>query len=181
VTACLASAFFEDPLWGTWSFPDPATREPGLGRLMRSWAVASAAHGSLQMTPDAEAVAAWVPPGAREMTPAEELGFSALAGELFGSRASALNEVFSLFEQHHPSEPCWYLSLWGTHRDHAGHGLGTKLLRECLARIDAERSPAYLESTNPANLPRYQALGFRPRSQFGPPGGPVVTTMWRAA
>ena len=41
--------------------------------------------------------------------------------------------------------------------------------------------PAYLESTNPRNLPRYEALGFRARSTFGPAGGPVVTTMWRDA
>ena len=39
--------------------------------------------------------------------------------------------------------------------------------------------PAYLESTNPVNLPRYEALGFAPTGEFGPAGGPVITTMWR--
>jgi hypothetical protein len=73
------------------------------------------------------------------------------------------------------------LSLWGTHRDHAGRGLGTALIHENLARIDAEHMPAYLESTNPGNLPRYEALGFRRRDEFGPPDGPVITTMWRDA
>jgi hypothetical protein len=41
--------------------------------------------------------------------------------------------------------------------------------------------PAYLESTNPRNLPRYEAPGFRAHSTFGPAGGPVLTTMWRGA
>ena len=27
--------------------------------------------------------------------------------------------------------------------------------------------PAFLESTNPVNLPRYEALGFERRSEFG--------------
>ena len=70
---------------------------------------------------------------------------------------------------------------WATHRDHAGLGLGTRLIRENLAEIDARSLPAFLESTNPANLPRYEGLGFVRRSEFGPPGGPVITTMWRNA
>ena len=54
------------------------------------------------------------------------------------------------------------------------------MLRENLARIDLEGCPAYLESSNPANTPRYQALGFVPVTSFrAPGGGPVVTGMWR--
>ena len=41
--------------------------------------------------------------------------------------------------------------------------------------------PAHLESTNPANLPRYEALGFRRMAEFNPEGGPVIRTMWRNA
>ena len=36
-------------------------------------------------------------------------------------------------------------------------------------------------TTNPANLPRYEALGFRRRAEFGPVDGPLITTMWREA
>ena len=35
------------------------------------------------------------------------------------------------------------------------------------------------ESTNPVNLPRYEALGFERLGEFEPAGGPVITTMWR--
>jgi GNAT superfamily N-acetyltransferase len=181
VAACLASAFFEDPVWGDWSFPDRSSRSQPLFELMASWARAAARYPWVRMTGDAEAVAVWIPPGQPEMTDDEVALFDALVSRLFGSRADELNALFELFEEHHPDEPHYYLSLWGTDRDHAGQGLGTRLIQECLARIDAERMPAYLESTNPANLPRYEALGFRPRSQFGPAGGPVITTMWREA
>jgi hypothetical protein len=44
-----------------------------------------------------------------------------------------------------------------------------------------ERMPAYLESTNPANVRRYEALGFRHATEFNPEGGPVIRTMWRDA
>jgi GNAT superfamily N-acetyltransferase len=133
----------------------------------------------VRITEWAEAVAVWIPPNVPEMTPAEEAGFERLVGELFGARAGELEALFAEFERHHPAEPHYYLSLWGTHRDHAGRGLGTALIEQCLAQIDSEGMPAHLESSNPANIPRYEALGFRPRAEFGPPGGPVITTMWR--
>ncbi len=182
ITVTLQSAFFADPLWGEWAFPDPATRREPLGRLLRAWAEAPLPHSWVRIGSEARAVAVWVPPGVQEMTPAQERDFEALTPELFGPRSPELLALFEQFEQHHPTEtPHYYLCIWAAHRDHAGEGLGTKLLEANLARIDAARMPAYLESSNPANIPRYEALGFRPRSQFGPPGGPVVTTMWRAA
>jgi hypothetical protein len=46
--------------------------------------------------------------------------------------------------------------------------------------VDAEHLPAYLESSNPANLARYRKLGFEPREVFPlADGGPLLTTMWR--
>jgi len=169
-------------VWGTWTFPDAHARPAGLFRLMRAWAAAAARYPWVRMTDRAEAVAVWLPPGKPEMTAEEEAEFEALVGELVGGRAPELEALFERFEEHHPAEPPhYYLSLWGTHRDHAGRGLGTALIRQDLARIDSERAPAYLESTNPANLPRYEALGFERMGEFGPAGGPVITTMWRAA
>lgn len=54
------------------------------------------------------------------------------------------------------------------------------LLAENLERIDEQHSAAYLESSNPANLERYQKVGFEPVGEFTLPEGDVtVTTMWR--
>jgi len=134
------------------------------------------------MTDNAETVAVWLPPGEPEMTPDAEAVFGSLLIELLGTRADEVQALFERFDEHHPEEPHYYLSLWGTHRDHAGRGLGTALIHDNLARIDAERMPAYLESTNPVNLARYEALGFHQTDEFGPVGGgPVITTMWRGA
>jgi hypothetical protein len=55
------------------------------------------------------------------------------------------------------------------------------LLRENLKLVDAERLPAYLESTNPANDKRYESVGFEKIGSFTTPYGAVVSTMWRSA
>jgi GNAT superfamily N-acetyltransferase len=181
VAACLTSAFYEDPLWGHWTFPEVSDRAERLYQLMHFWATAAVRHPWVRMTDGAEAVAVWLPPGEPEMTSEEETRFASLLGRLLGPRVGEVNGLFDLFDEHHPEQPHYYLSLWATHREHAGRGLGTALVEEDLARIDAERMPAYLESTNPANLPRYAALGFGRRAQFAPAEGPVITTMWRQA
>lgn len=178
---CLAGAFFEDPVWGHWAFPGTAIRAERLPRLLGCWAEAAISRPWVRVTDGIEAVAVWIPPGVAEMTAEQEIRFASVTEELFGERAAELTALFEEFESSHPTEePHYYLSMLGTHRDHTGRGIGMALLRECLARIDSEGMPAYLESTNPVNIPRYEALGFRARSRFGPPGGPVITTMWRA-
>jgi ribosomal protein S18 acetylase RimI-like enzyme len=182
IDACLTSAFFEDPLWGTWAFPDIASRQERLRRLMHAWSSAALCHPWAWVSENTAALALWLPPGEPEMTAAQETAFQQLILDLFGRRADELNELFNLFDQHHPrEEPHYYLSLWATHRDHAGRGLGGALIRENLALIDSERMPAYVESSNPVNVPLYEALGFRRRAQFGVASGPVITTLWREA
>lgn len=182
LAACLASAFHEDPVWGWWAFPEPKRRAQRLHQFMGPFVAAGVRFPWVRMTENAEAVVVWLPPGEPEMTSEQERDFERLLPELLGSRADDVTNLLERFDEHHPhGEPHYYLSLWGTHRDHAGRGVGTRLMHESLARIDAERMPAYLESTNPANLRRYEAFDFRPRAQFGPPGGPVITTMWRDA
>jgi len=40
--------------------------------------------------------------------------------------------------------------------------------------------PAYLESSNPANNPRYERIGFRWTGEFNTPDGKrTVAAMWR--
>ena len=61
MSACLASAFGEDPLWGEWAFPERASRHERLGRLMGFWAGAALRHGWVRMSSRAETVAVWIP------------------------------------------------------------------------------------------------------------------------
>jgi hypothetical protein len=48
-----------------------------------------------------------------------------------------------------------------------------------LARVDADRMPAYLESSNQRNLAFYGRHGFEMTSEVVIPSGPRVWPMWR--
>jgi ribosomal protein S18 acetylase RimI-like enzyme len=115
------------------------------------------------------------------VAPDDEKRVPELLTTLVGSRVVEVAEVLGRFgEAHPPSEPHYYLSLLGTRDEYRGRGLGMALLRENLARIDAERMPAYLESSNPSNNHLYESVGFTAVSSFRAPGrGPAVTGMWR--
>ena len=122
-----------------------------------------------------------MPPGVDELTPDEEAALEHLMVDLLGAgvwRATALVERLADARPTGPDH--YYLSLFGTRPEQRGRGLGMALLADNLARIDAEGRPAYLESTNPANLERYRSVGFVDAASFSlPDGGPTVTTMWR--
>jgi len=187
VTATLTAAFAGDPLW-RWAFDDLADLEVLwrflIGSALRyPWVrVRPAASGGV--CPEGfEAAALWIPPGGTELADDEEAELPGLLQRLIGGRADDVLELLNRFESAHPRErPHYYLSLLGTAPAHRGKGLGMALLAENLALIDAEGMPSYLESSNPANLARYQRLGFEPTGEiFVAEGRPVVTTMWRAA
>jgi GNAT superfamily N-acetyltransferase len=134
------------------------------------------------MTDGAEAATVWVPPGGAELSPAEEEHLGELLQQLLPERHGEVDELLARFAENHPHEPHHYLSIFGTHPDQRGRGIGMALLARDLERIDAEHMPAYLESTNAANNPRYESAGFRAVGAFSSPGGEVtVTTMWRDA
>jgi GNAT superfamily N-acetyltransferase len=122
--------------------------------------------------------AVWFPPG----TP---LGteVSALPGYLraFGRRLGVVARYQSAAVRSHPrGEPHWYLAIIGVDPVRQGYGVGAALLRSRLRRCVQDGLPAYLESSNPANVPLYQHFGFQVTGTLGlPEGAPVVSTMWR--
>jgi GNAT superfamily N-acetyltransferase len=176
----ITTSFHHDPLWA-WAFPDPERRA---GQYRVWWGLlleGGIRYDWVRVTERCESVAVWIPPGGTELAPEDEPRVAPLLTSLLDDHAPAVVELVERFEAAHPrDEPHYYLSLFGTHDDHRGKGLGMALLRENLALIDAEGMPAYLESTNPVNLERYRRVGFEPVGEFSAPGGgPTVTTMWR--
>jgi GNAT superfamily N-acetyltransferase len=71
--------------------------------------------------------------------------------------------VFGVLEQmdaYHPAEPHWYLPMIGVDPARQGKGYGSALLKHALARCDRDDKLAYLESSNPKNIPLYKRHGF---------------------
>jgi GNAT superfamily N-acetyltransferase len=180
IARTLAEAFFHDPVWG-WAFADPTQRKAQHEAWFRLLIGSALPHGWVWTTPAHEAASVWVPPGFPELDESDEARLGPMLQEMLGARAELVLEVFDRFEAAHPHDrDHYYLSLLGTHTDHRGSGIGMGLLAENLALLDAIGMPAYLESTNPANLLRYESVGFVVCGAFDlPDGGPSVTTMWR--
>ena len=177
----LTTAFFRDPLWGP-AFPDEQRRATQAAAMWRLYVTSALRYPWTLVTPGVEAAAVWIPPGGTELTPREEDGLEGLLTTGAGPGvAKSILEIYDQLDAAHPDEPCFYLSLLGVHDDHRGKGLGMGLLAECLARIDTLGAPAYLESSNPANIDRYRSVGFTPRDTITIATGHVVTTMWRPA
>jgi GNAT superfamily N-acetyltransferase len=180
IARTLAEAFFLDPVW-SWVFDDPTQRKA----LHEAWfrlVVHSAVPSQwVWTTPGYEAATVWVPPGCPELNEADQALLEAVLEESLGARAELVFEVFDRFEAAHPrTQDHYYLGLLGTHTEYRGAGIGMRLLQQNLVRLDALGLPAYLESTNPANLERYEGVGFAVHEVFDlPNGGPTVTTMWR--
>jgi ribosomal protein S18 acetylase RimI-like enzyme len=180
----LARAFEHDPLWG-WAFEEAerGRKLAALAEVFGFFVAAALDLGWVRVTDGVEAVALWIPPGSPEMTPADEERLPGVIAAACGPEStSRVGELLDAFDRDHPHEPPhFYLSLLATHPDHAGHGHGIGLVTACLAEIDADDppAPAFLESSNPANLPRYERLGFRPTREVALIAGLGGTQMWR--
>ena len=150
----LVAAFINDPVL-RFLFPDDATypryAAAFFGHLfdkrVHKRTIWTIGHGA--------SVAIWAPPAAEN----EPLGES-LTTQL---PAAALARVHAYDEAVHaalPATPFWYLSVLGTHPDHAGRRWGHAVMRAGLRRAAADGLPAILETSNPANVEVYRCAGW---------------------
>ncbi len=191
VAHVLAAAFDGDPLF-RWLFPGPGHR----GALERWWAHLAAAaavrsDAELWHAPDEGSAALWYaprgldPPERREAASSDGAGGSAvsfdeLVAELVGDRIDEVRTAFAAIAAAHLTEPHWYLAAVGTEPRLQGRGSGARLLRPVLERCDAEGLGAYLESSNPRNVPFYHRLGFVVVGALTlASGAAAMTCMWR--
>lgn len=179
----LARAFVDDPVM-TWLFPVRRTRERRLMRLF--WTVTRFHHlgnGAVEVAGRPSGIGAaalWDPPGRWSHSGPSEVAMIPAMIWTFGGRLCFGRAMGETIHQHHPTEPHWYLSVIGSDPEVRGGGFGQALLHSRLDRCDAEYAPAYLESSNPDNVPYYQRFGFEVTGEIRlPRGGPTVWAMWR--
>lgn len=94
------------------------------------------------------------------------------------------DEVFAVLEQvgsSHPDEAHWYLPAIGVEPRLQGKGYGSALLARGIEICDSQHVAAYLEATNPANIPLYQRFGFEVVGEIQAGSSPAITPMFRAA
>lgn len=175
--AALVTAFADDPLL-RWMLPDPAVYLEFFPQVGRFYGGRAFENDSAFRTDDYAGAALWLPPG---VGPDEE----ALGGVMEQAvEAGRLDEVFGLLEQvgkSHPAEPHWFLPAIGVDPRRQGRGYGSALLARSLELCDREQAVAYLESSNPRNVPLYQRYGFEAVGEIQEGSSPVVIPMVRPA
>jgi ribosomal protein S18 acetylase RimI-like enzyme len=175
--ATLVTAFISDPLI-RWMLPEPNQFLTYFSQVLRFFGGGAFQHGSAYRTEDFLAVALWLPPGA---FPNEE----ALGAVLQEAVSEELQEeVFGLLEQvgrSHPEVEHWYLPAIGVDPLAQGMGYGSAMLAHTLEVCDQAHQAAYLESTNPRNVPLYERFGFRAIGVIQSGSSPAITPMLRDA
>lgn len=177
----LTAAFAVDPLW-RWLIPD-GDRWWRRAPAMFAHEVASRTkQGHTYTTDDRAGAALWAPPG---LWRPSSLGLLAAAPSMLAlvGIAGARRGVGLLraIEAAHPKADHWYLAVLGTHPDHRHQGVASAVLGPVLDRCDQDGTGAYLESSNPENVPFYERHGFRVTDELRPGGSPPVALMWRDA
>jgi GNAT superfamily N-acetyltransferase len=171
----LTLAFNSDPA-NRWCWPTASEfldAFPAFARALGGRAFA--AESAFEIAAGA-GVALWLPPGTE---PDEVELISVIQRSVHHSRQEALYVLIEQMSRYHPSVPHWYLPFVGVEPLHQGCGLGAALLQPILQRCDAERLPAYLESTNSRNIPFYERLGFRSVGRIQAGTSPVIVPMVR--
>jgi hypothetical protein len=183
LSATLGRAFYDDPIM-KWMLPNAAQRTKALPRMFtlmtRRHFLAGGGVEVAARNGDVGAAALWDPPGRWKQSRLEEL--TMMPGLLWAlrSRVPAARQIMELMKPVHPEEPHWYLAVIGSDPTVRGGGFGQALMRSRLDRVDADHAPAYLESSNPDNIPYYQRFGFEITGEITlPDNGPSMWPMWR--
>lgn len=176
VIAVITLAFSGDPM-ARWAFPDPATFLEVLPQIARAFGGNGFAHGAAHLAGGGRAAAMWLPPG---VEPDNDRLEALTAKHTPEHQRADMDRVFAQMESYHPKEPCWYLPLIGVDPVCQGRGYGSALLRHALAECDRNRMPAYLESSNPRNIPLYQRHGFEIIGSIQAGTSPTVVPMLRS-
>ena len=149
-------AFAADPTV-RWTWPDPHVFLEHFPRFVKVFGGDAFLHSSAYRVEGFLGAALWLPPGIQP----DEVALTTLVESTVPKER--LGDVFGLLEQmgrYHPTEPHWYLPLIGVDPAQQGKGYGAALMQRALAVCDRDHKPAYLESTNPRNVPLYQRHGF---------------------
>ena len=168
-------AFEADPIV-RWMYPTEEQYLKKFPQFVKTFASKAFEHNTVFCTKDYAGGAFWIPPGI-------ELETDAMVGLIQQTVSKPTqNEVFDLLEQtnnFHPQESYWYLAILGVNPTRQKKGYGSTLIQQVLDNCDRHNQFAYLESSNPANIPFYQRHGFEVVSEIQVGSSPTMFPMVR--
>ena len=175
--ATLVSAFIADAV-ERWLYPESSAYLTEFPAFVAAFGGSAFENQTVWSLDEFAAVAMWLPPG---LEVDGEAIVAVLSETLSPDKHADTFAVLEQMDAAHPKDPHWYLPWLGVDCALQGAGLGADLLRQCLVRVDADHSPAFLETPNPRTLPFYERHGFRVTSVSQAGACPPMTSMLRPA
>jgi ribosomal protein S18 acetylase RimI-like enzyme len=152
----LVRANWEDPA-ARWVWPDSQQFLTHFPSFVRAFGGKAFTHGSAYYVDGYVGAALWLPP---DVHPDENALIALLQQTVSGQIQKDFFPVLEQMGSYHPIEPHWYLPLMGVDPSQQGKGFGSALLQHTLMQFDRDNKLAYLESSNPRNIPLYKRHGF---------------------
>lgn len=181
--AALTLAFSTDPVIRAF-YPDPLDHLTNFPEMMRLHIAPAIAQQAAHYVEGFSAAAIWFPPKGPDHDDEADQARARQMGALIQETASKegnddLFAALAEMDEWHPKDPHWYLFAIGVEPHHQNEGLGSVLMERALPACDAERKLAYLESSNPRNVPFYQRHGFEVMREIQIGTSPIFTLMTR--
>ncbi|NJP12337.1 MAG: GNAT family N-acetyltransferase [Leptolyngbyaceae cyanobacterium RU_5_1] len=168
-------AFSRDPS-ARWMYPNPYHYLTHFPRFVQAFGGNAFAQETAYWIDGYAGAALWFPPG---VEPDADSVIDVLEQTTAESEQADLFAVFELMGHYHPDQPHWYLSIIGVKPTQQGKGYGSALMQPVLMQCDRDRIPAYLESSNPANIRFYERHGFEVLGTIQVGSSPPIFPMLR--
>ncbi len=99
-------------------------------------------------------------PGASRVPPESWLRMLQVVAGIGPNILPNMQVALAEFGRRAPAEPHWHLGPVGVHIDAQGQGIGSLMMKEFCARMDAAGDLAFLETDVPQNVRLYERFGF---------------------
>lgn len=173
----LVTAFTADPVI-RWMYPEAQRYLTYFPAFLMAFGGNAFTSNTVWRLGEFSAVALWFPP---HVEPDGDAVAAVVDDSLAPEQREDLLDVLGQMDDVHPEFLHWYLPWFGVDGGQQGRGLGGELMRQCLAIVDQDHVPAYLESPNPRNISFYQRHGFEVTGVSRAGGCPPVYSMLRSA
>jgi len=177
IGALMALAFANDP-FVRWLLPDPDIYIQNSYRHVGRSSGASFDAGTAYIIGDNAGASVWLPPNHKISRDHETANQKPADLPVFPDEFEKLIEKSASYC---PKTPHWYLSFIVVDPARRGLGYGSSLMEHGLKICDRDGLPAYLESTNAANLSLYQRFGFKVLAEVSVGNSPARYPMLRPA
>ena len=175
--ATLALSFTADPVL-RWLYPEAGQYLTHFGGFAEAFGGRAFAKNTAWQLGDFAAAAMWLPP---DVEPDGEATVAHFDASVAPEKLDDLMGVLGQMDEAHPKTQHWYLAWIGVDSALQGQGLGGTLMSQCLEIVDKDHLPAYLDNTNPRNIPFYERHGFEVTGESRAGTCPPLISMLRAA